>query len=101
MHVVMTLNGGPSHGSHEFQDNDDIMKRIKPIKDRNVRVAMVLYHQTHKGKVPKALQSTFQPVIGEELAELDSAARKYQIISRKENRDDKTLEIVAQYDPSD
>ncbi len=101
MHVVMQLNGGPSHGFHDFQDGGDIKKRIKPIKDRDLRVAMVLYHVTRKGQIPKASTSTFQPVDGEELADLNSAARKYQIISRKENKDDKTLEIVAQYDPSD
>lgn len=102
MHVVMTLLGGPSNGSHEFGDNDDIMKRIKQTKDRNLRVAMVLYYQTHKGQIPKASQSTFQLVIGEQLADdLKSEGRQYQIISRKENRVDNRLEIVAQYDPSD
>ena len=101
MHVVMQLNGGPSHGFHNFQDNDDIIKRIKHIKDRNIRVAMVLYHHTHKGQIPNASQPKFQPVIGERLADLKFAGRQYQIISRKENRDDKTVEIVAQYDPPD
>ena len=99
--IKITLLGGPSNGSHEFGDNDDIMKRIKPIKDRDLRVAMVLYHVTRKGQIPEASQSTFQPVVGEELADLNSAARKYQIISRKENTVDNRLEIVVQYDPSD
>ena len=101
MHVVMQLNGGPSHGSHDFQDSDDIMKQFKRITNRNLRVAIVLYQQTHKGQIPKASQTMFQPVIGEQLADLRSAGRQYQIISRKENSVDKTVEIVAQYDPAD
>ena len=61
---------------------------------------MMLYHQTQKGQLPKVSQAMFQPVIGKELAELKSAGRQYQITSRKENGVNNTVEIVAQYDPS-
>ena len=101
MHVVMTLNGGPSGGSHDFEDNDDIMSRINQTQDRNLRVAMMLYHRTHKGQVAKASQVMFEPAIGEELSDLKSAGQLYQIIRRTEDPIKDTVEIVAQYDPPD
>ena len=101
MHVVMTLNGGPSGGSHDFEDNDDVMSGINQTQDRNLRVAMMLYHRTHKGQVAKASQIMFEPEIGEELADLKSAGQLYQIIRRTEDPTKGTVEIVAQYDPPD
>jgi hypothetical protein len=43
----------------------------------------------------------FGPAIGEELADLQSAANKYQVVKRTEDPTAKTVEIIAQYDPSD
>ena len=101
MHVVMKFNGGLLNGSHEFEDNDDVASRIDQTQDPNLRVAMMLYHQTHKGQVTKVAQAMFGPAIGEELADLQSAANKYQVVKRTEDPTAKTVEIIAQYDPSD
>ncbi len=101
MHVVMKFNGGLLNGSHEFEENDDVASRIDQTQDPNLRVAMMLYHRTHKGQVAKASQIMFEPEIGEDLADLKSAGQLYQIIRRTEDPTKDTVEIVAQYDPPD
>ena len=104
MHVVMRFRGGPLDGSHEFEDNDDIMSRINQTQDPNLVMAMILYHNTHKGQVGKrsigVSPAFFELAIAEELLDdMTSAGHKYQIIIREEDAANNAVEIVARYVP--
>ena len=104
MHVEFYCTGGPLDGHQKFEDNHDILPQARRAEDATLAIVLMFYHLT-AGEIGRSL-SDFSPAVFEQAIrgklpdELHSVGHTYQIISRHEEPDLNTVQIVAEYVPT-